>query len=123
MNYDIKKEKLKLLRKIFSTVDLEEIRNFEIFVKENKQWLKYYSLFRILTDMHNGKDWADWELKYAYISSMTAEKILRENEDERNFYFWLQWQLYEQLRSVKRYASKRSSYNGRSAVSCITQQR
>ena len=107
VNYDIKKEKLKLLRKIFSTVDLEEIRNFEIFVKENKQWLKYYSLFRILTDMHNGKDWADWELKYAYISSMTAEKILRENEDERNFYFWLQWQLYEQLRSVKRYASKK----------------
>ncbi|HMQ68131.1 MAG TPA: 4-alpha-glucanotransferase [Ignavibacteria bacterium] len=107
VNYEIKKEKLNLLKKIYSTVDLNGIRNFEIFVNKNKQWLKYYSLFRILTDMHNGKDWSDWELKYAYISSMTAEKILRENENERNFYFWLQWQLYEQLRSVKKYASKK----------------
>ncbi|MBP9191208.1 MAG: 4-alpha-glucanotransferase [Ignavibacteria bacterium] len=107
LNYEIKNEKLRLLRKIFSSVDLSRIKNFEIFVNENKHWLRYYSLFRILTVMHDGKDWADWELKYAYISSLTAEKILRENEDERNFYYWMQWQLFEQLRSVKRYASKK----------------
>lgn len=107
LNYEIKNEKLRLLRKIFSSVDLSGIKNFEIFVNENKHWLRYYSLFRILTVMHDGKDWADWELKYAYISSLTAEKILRENEDERNFYYWMQWQLFEQLRSVKRYASKK----------------
>lgn len=107
VNYDIKKEKLKLLREIFRTVDLSGIKNFDIFVTENKQWLKYYSLFRILTRIHEGKDWADWDLKYAYISSLTVEKTLKENEEEMKFYYWIQWQLYEQLRSVKRYASKK----------------
>ena len=107
VNYEIKKEKLKLLREIFITVDLNGIKNFDQFVLENKQWLKYYSLFKILTRKHEGRDWSDWDLKYAYISSLNAEKTLKENEEEMNFYFWIQWQLYEQLKSVKRYASKK----------------
>ena len=57
VDYNIKKEKLKLLRKIFSTVDLSEIKKYQEFVRKNIHWLKYFSLFKILMQLNEGKNW------------------------------------------------------------------
>lgn len=108
VNYNIKNEKLLLLNKIFSTVNLNELNGFKSFKENNYRWLKYYCLFKIISGMNNGKNWAEWDLKYRYIASYTAEKILKENENEMNFYVWVQWQLYEQLISVKKYAKRKN---------------
>lgn len=105
VNYEIKKEKLKLLRKIFATVDLKSIIKYNEFVERNIHWLKYYSLYKILTGLNDGRNWNEWELKYQYISSLTSRKILQANADEVEFQYWLQWQLYEQLITIKKYAA------------------
>lgn len=110
VNYEIKTEKLNLLRKIFSTVDYTKIDIFQKFINKNIHWLKYYSLFKILTRLNGNMIWEKWELKHKYISSLTAEKILQTYPDEVIFYYWLQWQLYEQLITIKRYARQKNIF-------------
>lgn len=106
VNYEIKAEKLKLLRKIFTSVNLNEIKKYQNFVDANIHWLKYYSLFKILTALNDDRNWQEWDLKYKYIAPLTTEKILREHPVEMSFHFWLQWQLYEQLVTIKKYAER-----------------
>ena len=108
VNYEIKNEKLKLLKKIFATVDLKSISKYNEFVSRNIHWLKYYSLFKILTGLNDGRNWNEWELKYQYVSSLTSQKVLHAHNDEVEFQYWLQWQLYEQLITIKKYAKRKN---------------
>lgn len=110
VNYNIRTEKLLLLKKIFSASVITGLADFETFKKNNFHWLKYYCLFKIISGMNSGKNWSEWDLKYRYIASYTAEKILKDNEKEINFYIWVQWQLYEQLISVKKYAKRKKVF-------------
>lgn len=110
VDYEIKNAKQKLLKKIFESPETQRPEKFEIFISENKHWLKYYSLFKVLTRLNEYKGWELWELKHKYISSFTAEKILQNYSDEILFYEWLQWQLYEQFVSIKKYAGRKKVY-------------
>ena len=110
LNYAIKSKKLNLLRKIFSNVDLSENKRYKKFLEKNFHWLKYYSVFKIITDINDSKVWQEWELKYKYIAPFTTEKILQTYEAEIKFYSWLQWQLYEQLTSIKKYAKSKKVF-------------
>ncbi|MEO6696109.1 MAG: 4-alpha-glucanotransferase [Ignavibacteria bacterium] len=107
VNYGIKNEKLALLKKIFRNAELPSNKNYLKFREDNFHWLKYYCVFKILTDLNQGKSWHEWELKYKYIAPFTSEKIIRNYEDEVAFYVWLQWQIYEQLLLVKKYAKRK----------------
>lgn len=107
VNYEIKNEKLKLLRKIFATVDLKSNVKYNDFVSRNIHWLKYYSLFKIIKGLNDGRDWNEWELKHQYISSLTSRKIIAEHSEEAEFQYWVQWQLYEQLITIKKYAKRK----------------
>ena len=107
VDYNIKNEKLKLLRKIFSTVDLAEIDKYKVFVNKNIHWLKYFSLFKILMQLNQGLNWNEWELKYQYISSLISRKILQAHSSDIEFEYWLQWQLYEQMITIKKYAKSK----------------
>lgn len=106
VNYDVRKEKKILLKKIFSSTDINNCKKFKEYFNMNFHWLKYYCLFRILTDLYNNASWEEWDLKHKYIAPFTSEKLLIKYKDEVNFLCWIQWQLYEQLLSVKRYAKK-----------------
>ncbi|MBK8549781.1 MAG: 4-alpha-glucanotransferase [Ignavibacteria bacterium] len=110
VNYQIKNEKLVLLKKIFESSDPGKIERYQEFVNKNVHWLKYFSLFKILTDLNEGKNWQDWELKYRYISSLTTEKLIHTYSVEINFQYWLQWQLYEQLINIKKYAMRKNVF-------------
>ncbi|MEO8210332.1 MAG: 4-alpha-glucanotransferase, partial [bacterium] len=107
VNYDIKNEKIKLLKKIFKTVNTGDLKKFNDFVEKNIHWLKYYSLFKILTELNDNKVWEKWELKYKYIAALTTEKIIQNYSHEINFYYWIQWQLYEQFITIKKYANNK----------------
>ncbi len=108
VDYSIKKAKLDLLRKIFETADYSSADNFNLFVKDNFHWLKYFALYKVLRKLNNDRNWEQWELNYKYISSLNAERILSEQKNEIFFQYWLQWQLFEQLKTVKRYAKQKN---------------
>ena len=110
INYNIKNEKLKLLKNIFDMVNIEDLDKFKIYSDKNFHWLKYYCVYKILTDINENKTWSEWELKYKYIAPFTVEKILKNYENDVQFYCWLQWQLYEQMTTIKKYAKRKKVF-------------
>ncbi len=103
VNKDVKSAKLILLRKIFNKSE-KSSEEFMQFKDRNMHWLKYYALFRVLTDMNNGKEWIDWDIMDKYLSPAVLQKINGTKSEELEFFYWLQWQLFEQLKGAAAYA-------------------
>lgn len=106
INYQIKSEKLKLLREIFEETDLDQ-NDFQEFIEENSYWLDDFAFFNTLKGLHQGKAWFDWEEKYRD-QDPSALKILRgERRKDILFHEWVQWQLYKQFKAAKDYAGEK----------------
>jgi 4-alpha-glucanotransferase len=110
VNYGIKKAKIEILRKIFETVNTDDLDKFNIFTNKNYHWLKYYCLFKILRTLNDDKNWTEWDLKHKYIAPFTTEKILKKFETEVKFHCWIQWQLFEQMTSIRKYAKRKKIF-------------
>lgn len=105
VNYEIKEAKLKLLRKIFSDLKNFNSLNYKRFVNANIHWLKNYAAFKILKQNSGSKEWSAWDEEYKNFSGELVKDLEEKNREEFGFYYWLQWQLYEQLKSARRYAN------------------
>lgn len=104
INYGIKKEKINLLWKIFLRSYTNRIPKFENFIKENSYWLKNYALYKVLREQQNNKKWEDWEDGYRYKIDSVMNEFEKKNKEKIKFQYWLQWQLYEQFKLIKKYA-------------------
>lgn len=107
VNYDLKKEKLGLLRKIFNSVDNAENENLKSFILKNQNWLRDYVLFKILKEHHDGKNWEDWEIEYKERNPDALVEFEQKKIKEINFLNWLQWQVYEQFGNTKEYLERK----------------
>lgn len=110
VDYEIKNEKMTLLKRIFDTINLQEIKKYNNYVEKNIHWLKYYSVYKVLSELNERKSWQEWDFKYKYIAPLTTEKLLQDYNNEINFYQWLQWQLCEQLTAIKKYAKRQNVF-------------
>jgi 4-alpha-glucanotransferase len=82
-DYGIKKEKSKILWKIFQKKYPVTDRGFRDFKQENEYWLRDYVLFKA-----GGK----------------------KDNKKLEFHKWIQWQLYKQLADVKQYAERKGVF-------------
>lgn len=108
VNYKIKHEKLKILYKIFRVAYVKGIKKFEDFKKENNYWLKDYALFKVIKEIEQNRSWENWDGKYKNRDEEALLEIESGFSEKINFYYWIQWQLYEQFKSVREYAKKKS---------------
>jgi 4-alpha-glucanotransferase len=108
INYKIKFEKIKLLYKIFKISYLRRIKKFEEFRENNLYWLRDYSLYKVIKELQQNKPWEDWDEHYKNRDENSLLEIEREFSERINFYYWLQWQLFEQFKAVKKYALERN---------------
>jgi len=107
VDYGIKKAKLELLARVFAgSASFQKGKKFLSFLKASKSWLEDYALFKTLKEKFQMSGWMDWpeELKTKQPGAIAA--FLKENKERVLFYKWLQWQLFEQFRDVKKYAAK-----------------
>ena len=102
INYSIKAEKLKLLRKIFRERENIEPKHFEKFKQVNKKWLDDYVLYQVLKEKNNNKN---REKREDSFNRDNMEGFLENNKPDLEFHKWVQWQCYEQLRDIKKYAN------------------
>jgi len=108
VHYGIKKAKLGLLDKIFaSPASLKNGKKFSAFLKANKSWLEDYAIFKTLKDEFQMSGWMDWSEELRIKQPKAVAAFAKKNKEKILFYKWLQWQLFEQFRSVKQYAAKR----------------
>lgn len=106
VNWKIKREKLKILWKIFLKRTGKKSKRFKKFKKENVFWLKDYCLYRVLKEKFKEKSWEDWPIIYKEKNKNALKKFGKKYKREIEFQAWLQWQLFEQLKEVKDYAQK-----------------
>jgi 4-alpha-glucanotransferase len=106
VNLAVKQAKIDTLRKIFANAD-KNSKKFLEFKEDNMHWLRYYALFRVITDLNKGKEWMNWDIIDKYLSPAVVQKITETRYDELEFYYWIQWQLFEQMKDVSEYAKKK----------------
>lgn len=106
VDYRIKQRKLDLLWDIFKTNYVSGSRKFLNFKTQNKYWLEDYAIYKILKECHNGKSWEEWENDLRNRQEERLAEFRKLYSRRIEFYKWVQWQLYEQLKKIKRYATK-----------------
>ena len=109
VNYDIKKEKLKILGKMFDSIFLSNKklpRECEDYIEKNNFWIRDYAIYKTLKDKYNQKPWEAWELKYKNREDKDISIFTKSEENNIKFYEWVQWQLYLQMIEAKKYANK-----------------
>jgi 4-alpha-glucanotransferase len=104
IDYRIKQQKLEVLWDIFKTNYVSGSKKFLNFKKKNEYWLEDYAIYKVLKEQHNGKSWEDWEDDFKKRKEESLQAFQKVHMKKIEFYKWLQWQLYEQLRKIKRYA-------------------
>ena len=107
VDYKIKKAKLELLWLIFKQVEDKKNSLFESFQSKNKFWLNDYARFKVIQEISGGKNWESWEYSLKQKDFEATKKFENAHRDKILFQMWLQWQLFEQFKEVKSYASKK----------------
>ncbi len=99
-NVSIKKEKLKILKKMFLRRDPSGQKDFEQYQNRESFWLKDYILFKAIKHKMKGHAWEAWPQPLKNRDQNALEEIKREAKEELEFHAWLQWQLFFQFRAV-----------------------
>jgi len=107
VNYEIKPAKLSLLRKIFSRNFDPKNSMFGKYVLGNSFWLRDYVLFTVINEKSGRKNWELWENELKNRNPEELQKFESTYSEDLQFQMWLQWQLFEQFRSVKKYAGQK----------------
>jgi 4-alpha-glucanotransferase len=108
INYEVKKEKLGILWQIFKETKDDLPIEFKEYQNKNIFWLKDYCLFKVIKERYQQKSWEEWP--YFLRERLNLGDFERENRERIEFYAWLQWQAYEQLKEVKYYAEKKGIF-------------
>lgn len=107
VDYDIKREKLKILKDMYFKSNLNDARFIKFKEKTSKYWLDDYVLFRALKELNQEKPWTEWESKYKNRDSEAIKEFKEVYKERLEFQRWVQWQLFEQLKIAKDYASSK----------------
>lgn len=110
VDYAIKQEKINLLWKIYKRAYLKGLKKYEKFIEENSYWLKDYALYKVLKFKNGNLPWNEWDEAYRERNADALLKFENENEEKIQFHYWIQWQLYEQMKSVKNYAAEKGIF-------------
>jgi len=108
--YGIKKAKIELTKKIFTSADDLNNKQFQNFIYKNIYCLKDYAVFKILKQINNDLPWENFSDDNKYHDANVLSKLEIEYENELKFIYWLQWKLFEQLKQVKEYASSKGIF-------------
>jgi 4-alpha-glucanotransferase len=104
VNYKIKGEKLKILWKMFES--LEKLPAlYEDYVLKNHYWLNDYACYKVLKDLNEQKAWEEWPDKFRLKEDEAMAKLQEKEFEMINFHMWLQWQAALQFEEVKAYAN------------------
>ena len=110
VNYGIKQGKINLLWDIFNAHDYSENEDFSEFIHDNSYWLADFALYKTLKNHYQGKAWYEWPNEHKNHGKREMEMFSNAHEKELKFHMWVQWQLYEQFRDVKRYAGSKQVF-------------
>lgn len=104
------KAKFTILRQAYEESRIENEKSFQLFVKDNSNWLEDYALFMaIKTVLYKGKAFIEWDAadrlrKASRMKSLLANSKIKE---EMGFWKFLQYEFFSQWLQLKAYANER----------------
>ena len=107
VDYNIKQEKLRILREIFLLDSAGDTDRFSRFRSDNVYWLLDYALFKALKAKFGESPWYDWPIEFRRRDPQALDEFRKANLQEIRFQKWVQWQLFEQFKQVKEYAARK----------------
>lgn len=107
VDYAIKQSKIELLWRIYKRSYTKGIRRFDKYTEENKYWIEDYAIYKVLKHINGNNTWESWDEPYRLREADRIKEFEKENFDKIHFHYWVQWQLYEQLKSAKKYAAEK----------------
>lgn len=109
LDYDqVMKFKLSLLKELYIQQRplLANDGKYEIFINENKAWLKPYAAFCYLRDKYSTADFTTWKYNSVYDEMSIDKMFLTKQEDQISFHYFVQYHLHIQLTEAVNYAHK-----------------
>ena len=99
------KGKMAYCREIFAQEGKKVVASadFAAFVSRNEGWLPNYAALCVLRDKNGTADFAKWG-EYAQYTPEKVAKVIKDNKDDINFVYYLQYYLDKQMKSVRDYA-------------------
>ncbi len=111
LNYEeVTEQKLSALKILFDELknDCFRSEDYKSFFKENKHWLEPYALFCVSRDNNQTADFTKWPLEFSIYRTDDKDLHSPKNdpEDQRKFYYFIQYHLHLQLKEARDYAHK-----------------
>lgn len=102
----VREHKERFLRHYFRLVGPEIIRSeaFEHFIHEARFWIKGYATFKILKRRYHWMSWEAWPEKEGHALSECIESIVYHEQEELNWFYFLQFLCDQQMRAAKEHA-------------------
>ena len=94
--------------KNFKNVTGETRKAYENFKENNLFWLRDYSLFRTLKDIHNSSPWYEWGKAERLRDEAALNTIEHQYPEEYEFHIFLQYCFYTQWQQLHRYANEKN---------------
>jgi 4-alpha-glucanotransferase len=97
--------KIEFFKEIFAQEGAKVLASadFKAFLKNNSHWLTPYAAFCSLRDKFGTPDFSKWE-NFATYDKEKVDQYVKENIDEINYVYYLQYNLDRQMRHVRDYA-------------------
>lgn len=97
-------ERFKLLKLAFSRIKKKE-KSYDVFVKNNADWIFDYALFMALKDAHDGCSFTGWEDCYRLRDKKALKAFSKKHKNDIAFYQWVQYEFDQQWKKLKKYAN------------------
>lgn len=108
IDHEVKHAKIDLLYEVYMKLESLNYKEFIDFIEQNKYWLEDYSLYTALKFDYSQESWEDWKSDFRERDEKELQIFRDEKGSKILFFKWVQWQLYEQLKDVKRYANSKN---------------
>lgn len=79
---------------------------FEVFKKENSEWVGEYGLYMAVKKHFNSVSWNQWDEDIRNREEKAMEHYRELCREEIDFYTWLQYEFYTQWGALKDYANQ-----------------
>lgn len=101
--------KLRFLKIYYNHVfhQYEDSQEYNEFI-EKHIWIKEYALFKVLKDVYNHKDWYEWHKENKNLSHKRLQHIFKTYKKQMDFYCFIQYLCYRQMKAVKLYAQRQN---------------
>ena len=101
----VNQAKTEYTRLIFAEKGAEVLASdeFTSFLEKNLYWLKSYAAFCVLRDKFGTPDFSQWG-DFAVYDDKKIDKMIKDNSNEINFIYYVQFNLDKQLRGTRDYA-------------------